>query len=193
LAQHHSGPAGKKHVVRQKDAVQVAYNGTPHESTKVKDAAALVADAYRLFLLGPLAVDPQAPLQLLGTEVVDGAPCDRILAVFKPGFGNAAEDRVILSLDQSTHVLRRVRLTLNGLESTQGAEVDVTFNSHRRIAGVLWATDYVERIRVPFDLLAHEWHLKGLDVNRGMGVKELAAPSFTGRAAPPAKPILPNP
>jgi hypothetical protein len=60
-----------------------------------------------------------------------------------------------------------VRLTLNGLASTAGAEVDVTFGEFREVGGVVWPTDFVERIRSPFDLFAHRWTMDGLRLNGG--------------------------
>lgn len=65
-------------------------------------------------------------------------------------------------------VARCVRMTLDGIESTRGAEVDVTFRDFRKIDGVLWPTDFDERIRVPFDLHAHHWKMLGLDTSRGL-------------------------
>jgi hypothetical protein len=104
--------------------------------------------------------------------------------VLRPGFGAAAEDRVILFIDRTTKQLRRVRMTLNGLESTRGAEVDVTFRDFRRIDGVLWPTDFDERIRVPFDLHAHHWKMTGLDTNRGLREQDLTSSGFKNRATP---------
>ncbi len=192
IAQEHSGPAGAKVVVRTPDAVTVQRNGILDEDAEARRAAALVADAYRLFLLGPFYLNrPGVVLVSAGEAVVDGADCDQVLAVLRPGFGEASEDRVLLYIDRETRILRRVRLTLNGLASTQGAEVDVTFRDFREIGGVVWSTDFDERIRVPFDLPAHRWRLTGLDVNRGIRTADLTTAGFRGRAVPPAAP-LPN-
>ena len=106
--------------------------------------------------------------------MVDKAACDQVLVVLRPGFGEAKEDRVILSIDRISKQLRRVRMTLNGLESTQGAEVDVTFRNFQKIGGILWPTDFDERIRVPFDLHAHHWRVLGLEINRALRSGELA-------------------
>ena len=166
MVQEHTGPAGGKRVVRSGGDVSVAYAGVPTTDPEIRQAAALVADAYTLFLLGPFYFDrPGAVLTVDRPGLVDGTPCDQVLAVLRPGFGFAKEDRVVLSIERESHRLRRVRFTLNGLESTQGAEVDVTFNDFHRVAGVLWPKDFVERIRVPFDLPAHHWRMTGLDVN----------------------------
>jgi hypothetical protein len=103
--------------------------------------------------------------------------------VLRPGFGNAKEDRVILFIDRATKQLRRVRMTLSGLESTLGAEVDVTFRDFRTIEGVLWPTDFDERIRVPFDLHAHHWKMLGLDINRGFRAADLTSAGPKNRAS----------
>ncbi len=100
----------------------------------------------------------------------------------------AEEDRVLLSIDRGTRQMRRVRMTLNGLESTRAAEVDVTFRQFRTIAGVQWPMDFDERIRVPFKLHAHHWRIRGLSVNHGYGAGDLTAHGVKGRAIP-AEPL----
>lgn len=190
IAQEHSGPAGKKLVVREPGKVTVSSNGAPSEDAEIKRAAALVADAYTLFLLGPFYFDrPGVVLARNGEEVVENAVCDEVLAVLRPGFGTAEEDRVILFIDRATKQLRRVRMTLSGLESTRGAEVDVTFRDFRAIGGIVWPTDFDERIRVPFDLHAHHWRMLGLEINRGFRASDLKVGGFEGRAATSTAPL----
>jgi hypothetical protein len=190
IAQEHTGPAGKKVVVRTPGNVSVAYNGALSTDAETKRAAALVADAYTLFLLGPFYFDrPGITLATHGEAIVDKAVCDQVLAVLRPGFGEAEEDRVILFIDRASKQLRRVRMTLNGLESTRGAEVDVTFRDFRRIGGILWPTDFDERIRVPFDLHAHHWRTLGLEINRGFRAADLTPSGWKGRASAPTPPL----
>ena len=190
MMQEHSGPGGKKIVVRKPGAVAVAYNGVTSNEAEASRAAALVADAYTLFLLGPFYFErPGVVLASDGEAIVDKAVCDQVLAVLKPGFGMAKEDRVILFIDRATKQLRRVRMTLNGLGSTRGAEVDVTFREFRNIGGIVWPTDFDERIRMPFDLHAHHWRMLGLDLNRGLDASDFAAAGFKGSAAKPASPL----
>ncbi len=187
IAQGHTGPAGKKSVVRTPERVIVTYNGAAATDDETKRAVALVADAYTLFLIGPFYFKrPGVVLAANGESVVDKAVCDEVLAVLRPGFGSAKEDRVLLFIDRTTKQLRRVRMTLNGLDSTRGAEVDVTFRDFRTIDGVLWPTDFDERIRVPFDLHAHHWKMLGLDTNRGLRASDLTSSGFKNRAAQPA-------
>lgn len=190
VAQEHSGPAGKKVVVRSPEKITVEYNGALSTDDETKQAAALVADAYTMFLLGPFYFNrPGVVLAPNGESVVDKAACDEVLAVLRPGFGSAKEDRVILFIDRTTKQLRRVRMTLNGLESTRGAEVDVTFREYRTIEGVLWPTDFDERIRVPFDLHAHHWKMLGLDINRGLRASDLTASGPENSASRVAAPL----
>ncbi len=187
IAQEHTGPAGKKLVLREPGKVTVVYNAALSTDDEAKRAAALVADAYTMFLLGPFYFErPGVMLAPNGEALVEKAVCDQVLAVLRPGFGLAKEDRVILFIDRATKQLRRVRLTLNGLDSTRAAEVDVTFRNFRTVGGIVWPTDFDERIRVPFDLQVHRWRMLGLALNRGLRASDLAASGFQGRAAKPA-------
>jgi len=187
MAQTHSGHRGIKKVLREPGKVDVAYNGATALAEETNRAAALVADAYTMFLLGPFYFSPKnSVFAMNGTSNVDEELCDEVLAILKPGFGMADEDRVILFISRGSKQLRRVRMTLNGLESTRGAEVDVTFRDFRRIDGVLWPTDFDERIRSPFDLHAHHWNLRGLEINRGLNQADLKVAQWTARAAKPS-------
>jgi hypothetical protein len=186
--QQHQGPRGGKQVLRTQDDVKVKYSDpTLNVTEEIRAAAALVADAYQLFLLGPHFVNQYATsVTYRGQEKVAGERCDVLLAVIRPGWGRTQEDRVLLSISASNKQLRRVRMTLTGVETTQGAEVDVTYLQYRRYQGVLWPVDYNERIRAPFDLQAHRWQLKGLDLNRGLSLSQLqaAGPAVTRPASP---------
>ncbi|MEO6788082.1 MAG: hypothetical protein ABI318_18305, partial [Chthoniobacteraceae bacterium] len=97
IAQELSGPGGKKVVVRAPGKASVACTGVPSTDADVQRAAALVADAYTMFLLGPFYFDrPGVVFASNGEGMVDHAPCDEVLAVLRPGFGMANEDRVVL-------------------------------------------------------------------------------------------------
>lgn len=193
VGQEHRGPKGRKHVLRMPpDQVTVTYIDDPAPSADhdVNAAASLVTDAYSLFLFGPdFFVRHAASLQRLPTTGdVDGHVCDELLAGLRPGFGLSKDDRVVLYIDRQDHLLRRVEFTLNALDSTQGAEVHVDFSAHRKLAGVMWPTQFYEHIDRPVNLDAHRWHLLGFDVNRGYRASDLTK-SFTGKAAAPAKPL----
>lgn len=189
VGQSHRGPGGQKQVLRTVDEVQVAYDGQPAADAEVRDAAALVADGYRLFLTGPFYfLNGNLHLERIDDAWVNGHHCDVLLAVRRPGLGRAAEDRFLLYIDREQHWLRRVRFTLEGMASTQGAVAEVDFFDHRQIAGVLWPTRFYERLKKPIpNLPVHDWRLVGLDVDRGMTAVELVVPGFAGRAAAPAR------
>ena len=209
VAQKHHGPQGDKYVYRvPPDGVTVYYShhqdaaadrGTaqaspplePSNDPEQRTASSLVTDAYSMFLWGPyFFVQRGATFQKLAAPAdVDGHACDELLTVLHPGIGTTPEDRVVLFIGQQDHLLRRVQFTLNALESTKGAEVQVDLMDQRQLAGVLWPTRYNERIDRPVNLPAHRWSLLGFDVNRGYAAADLAKPGFSGRAASPAAPV----
>lgn len=180
IVQLHNGPGGRKFVFRGPGRVAVWYNGQPDSREDVIRAAALVADAYKMFLLGPLYFQRSGViLEPMPSTKIAGAECDQVLATLRPGFGYAEEDRVVLTIDHATQRLRRVLMTLNGLHSTQGAEVDVTFDRWVERSGVQWATDFDERIRTPFQLHAHHWRLLDIQANKGFAPHQ---PELLGEA-----------
>ena len=188
VGQDHRGPKGEKFVARTPGGVAVWYNGVPSDDAVAKAASALVTDAYSIFVFGPdFFVRRAAALQTLEGGEVNGAACDRLLAVLRPGLGSANEDRVVLSIDRATHVLRRVSFTLNALESTKGAEVHVDLSEQQRLAGVLFPTRFYEHIDRPVSLDAHRWQMHGFDTNRGYKAADIAGPTFKGKASPPAQ------
>jgi hypothetical protein len=191
LGQRHLGPKGSKQVIRRRSDVQVFYNDAPATDRDVLAAAALVADGYRMFLTGPFYfLDGNLSLEIGQDETVEGHPCITLVAVRRPGHGLSAEDRYLLFIDVENHLLRRVRFTMEGLESTQGAIAEVDFFDHREIAGVVWPTRFYERLRKPIPSLpVHDWKLIGLDVNRGLNEADISSPGFSARAAEPARRI----
>lgn len=164
VTQSHFGAKGTKDVTRDANGVRVSYNGQPTQDKDTLDAAALVADAYRLFLLGPAFIrERQAVVRMLKPGRIDGFDCDHLLAVLRPGLGNSAEDRVILSIDKKTHLVRRVRITLEGLRSTRGAIADITPRDYIRIEGVMLPTSYHEQVKRPLDAPIHDWRLTAVE------------------------------
>ena len=197
-AQAYDGPAGRKQVLwRRGDEsqsrpahVSVWRNGTPIDDAATLDAAALVAEGYGLFLLGPLwVVDRGLATRSAGSERVDGRLCDVVEVWLKPGLGRSPLDRVALCIDRDDDVTRRMRFTLEGTANTRGAVAEVDTYEHRRYAGVLWPMRSYERVLHPLRLPAHDWHVTGLDVNRGFTASDLEGPAFGGLAAAPAKPV----
>ena len=192
VGQEHQGPKGHKHVLRTPpDGIVVNYNDDPAPSAdkEVNAASSLVTDAYSMFLFGPdFFRRHAAKLQRLSTAGdVDGHACDELLAVLRPGIGLSTEDRAVLFIDRQTHFLLRVQFTLNALESTKGAEVQLDLSGQQKLAGVFFPTEFYEHIDRPVNLDAHRWQLLGFDVNRGYRASDLAAPAFRGIAAAPAK------
>jgi hypothetical protein len=204
IAQSHSGADGRKEVVKisaegNVGNVHVWFNGVETHDRDRIDAAALVADAYSLFLLGPILLamnaGPRRDIQAAsgGTaELTQNRQeyfCDVLSLRVSPGIGNSESDELALYIDHETRLMRRVRMTLNGLESTRGALVDIDTFEHRAMNGVMWPTAFHEKLLRPAPLDVHEWRLTGLDINRGETEAEIAGPAFSGRAAPPATPL----
>lgn len=194
VAQAYAGPAGRKQVWWQRGSragtdgtVEVWNNGRPNADAAYRSAAALVAEAYGLFLLGPLwLADRGLPAVLAGTERVHGRYCDVVQVALTPGLGLVARDRVALCIDRADGVCRRLRFTLEGFEGTRGAVAEVDTFDHERRFGVLWPMRSYEEVVHPLRLPAHDWWVTGLDVDRGYGVDSLRGAAFTGLAAAPA-------
>ena len=172
VEQTHRGPKGVKHVLRiPPSTVVVNYSGDSGPSTdpEVNAAASLVTDAYSMFLFGPDFFRRRAARfqRLERTGEVGGQACDELFTVLHPGLGLSQEDRVILFIDRQSHLLRRVQFTLNALESTRGAEVQVDLSGQRKFAGVLFPTEYYEHIDRPVNLDAHRWQLLDFTANSG--------------------------
>ena len=198
VAQAYTGPKGRKQVVWRRGAagaagadlgdVSVWFNGAPSRDTAAQDAAALVAEAYGLFLLGPLwLADRGLPLRRGGTERVDGRLCDVVDVWLRPGLGRVAADRVALCIDRTDGLVHRMRFTLEGFANTRGAVAEVDTFEHERRFGVVWPMRSYERVVHPIALPAHDWRITGLDVNRGYGAADVSGAVFAGAAAAPAR------
>jgi hypothetical protein len=204
-AQHYQGPKGRKFVAWRRGAdrsgdgqVGVWFNGQPSGDKAMLTAAALVAEVYGLFLLGPLWLMDAgrgqrsgrvSALQLASTENVDGDICDVLQAWLVPGWGLSAVDRVALCISRADHVTRRMRFTLEGFAGTQGAVAETDTYDHQQRHGVLWPMRSFERVVHPIAVPAHDWRITGLDINRGYGASALSGPQFSGAALAPAKPV----
>ena len=206
VAQAHAGPSGAKQVVRRAVAGEagaaVWFNGTPAETADQRAAAALVADGYLLFLLGPMCLtggwaQPRSLAGAVGdaeTIEVHGArwDCDVIRLDVSPGLGFAPSDRLALYIDRGEGLMRRVRFSLDGLRSTRGAVAEVDASGHIGRFGVRWPTRFHERLLRPLPLPVHDWRLTGLDAGRGFGVDEINGAALTGRAMAPAAALDPS-
>jgi hypothetical protein len=193
VAQAYTGPAGRKQVAWRRGGaerpgdISVWYDGTASTDSDVLAASALVAEAYGLFLLGPLWLAGRGLVTRRGgTERVDGRLCDVVQVTLRPGLGLVARDRAALCIDRGTGLTRRVRFTLEGYSGTRGAVAEVDTFDHERHFGVMWPMRSYEEVVHPLRLPAHDWHIAGLDVNRGYDALAVAGPTFTGLAAAPA-------
>lgn len=187
-AQLHTGDGGQKWVLRRPDSISVAYNGQGASDSEVLASAALVADAYRLFLLGPtFLMERNAVFKTAPAVTIDGRKCDQVLAILRPGIGGEPQDRVLIALDRTERRPRRIRMTLEGLESTRGAVVDVFPGDYLLVEGVWWPTTFHEALVRPFPADVHRWRLTGIDVNRGLTPDAFGqGAGYTGPASRPA-------
>ena len=200
-AQAYTGPDGRKQVARHtapgnQGSVRVWFNGTEAPPGEQRDAAALVADGYALFLLGPmllagrwtaersLTMERAAPERItVGGRDLE---CDVLRIGMTPGFGLSERDDLALYIDCGERLMRRVRFTLNGLDSTRGGVADVDAWGHVAHGGCRWPTRFHEQLLRPLPIPVHDWRLEGLDLDRGLVPGELDGAVLTGRAAPPA-------
>jgi hypothetical protein len=198
VAQSYIGASGRKQVVWRRGAgaaddlgqVAVWFNDVRSNDASAQNAAALVAEGYGLFLLGPMwLLDRGSSMRMAGTERVDGRTCDVVDVWMTPGLGRVKTDRIALCVDRKDSLVRRMRFTLEGFENTRGAVAEVDTFEHERRFGVVWPMRSYERIVHPISLPAHDWRITGLDVNRGYGVHDLMGSTFSGKAAAPASPV----
>ena len=195
------GPRGAKQVVRDARAgtVRVWFEGVESLDEARRGAAALVADYYGLFLLGPMLLGgPWADGRTLAMALLDGErvtvggtthECDVLRIDLTPGLGFAARDELALYIDREQRLMRRLRFSLNGFKPTRGAVADVDAWNHRTAHGVRWPSQFEERLLRPLPLPVHEWRMTGLDVNRRLDRASVGGPVLTGRAARPATPL----
>lgn len=190
-AVRHSGPAGSKQVMRTPSAFSVHYNGVAVEAADERQrATAMTNDAFQLFHFGPSFVKHRATSMIRMPDArEDGRAYRRVLARLSPGFGQSDADQVVLWIDAESSRLFRVHMTLEGFESTRGAHVDTTFLAYQQAGPFLLPSRFSERVRGPLKIMAHEWHVTGLDLDRGWTDADVRGPDFSGRAAGPATPL----
>lgn len=201
VAQAHTGPKGRKQVVRHtapdtQGDVRVWFNGEEARDSERRAAAALVVDGYSLFLLGPMllaqrwAAERSLVMERAGVEhlVLDEREheCDVLRVRMAPGLGFSEAEQLALFIGREERLMRRVRFSLNGLDSTRGAIAEVETFDHVTLHGVRWPTRFHERLLRPLPLAVHDWRLTGLDVNRGLDRAEISGVAFEGKAVMPA-------
>jgi hypothetical protein len=170
VSQTHRGPQGTKEVNRRQRRVSVRFNGVRSTNPEVLDSSALVADAYTVFLFGSswLAQNGR-DLRCLENRSIGGELCSLVAGRLSPGLGNSHEDHFIAWISSDSGILKRFQFSLNGFESTRGADVDVVFSNHWKAAdGSIWPGRFVEHIQRPLFVKAHEWKMTSLKLD---GVK----------------------
>lgn len=186
-AVRHAGPSGVKQVVRTPGAIEVHYDGVRVTDPDILSATAMTSDAFELFHFGPSFLTTRATrVERLPDLTEAGRRYLRVQADIAPGFGDAADDRVIAWFDPQTHLMYRVHMTLNGFRTTQGAHVDTTLTDYRNLGGVQVPTRFHERVRGPLKIDAHTWWVTGMDADRGWTATDVADGRFSGNAAAPA-------
>jgi hypothetical protein len=184
----HSGPAGNKYVVRTASSILVHYNGVAVDADDERTrATAMTNDAFRMFHFGPSFIKHRATAMTRLPDVREaGRDYRRVLASLSPGFGQSDTDHVVLWIDAESSRLFRVHMTLEGFETTRGAHVDTTFLEYLQVGPYLLPSRFSERVRGPIRVLAHEWHITGMDIDRGWTDADVTGSDFSGRAAAPA-------
>lgn len=168
ITQVHIGPAGEKRVVRIPGKTTVQRNRKPDFDTDSVAAAGLVADAYTVFTFGSSVLLARGlDLRIIGEQNLAGEKCTLVAGTMKPGFGPSEQDAVIAWIGTQTHRMHRFQFTLSGLASTAGADVDVTFSDFQPGPNATeWPRHFIERVRRPFDVQAHDWRMNSLEVVR---------------------------
>lgn len=184
-AVRHTGPGGTKHVVRTAGDLRVHYDGRATQDADTLAATALTSDAFRMFHFGPsFFLDRTSALLRLPDARERGRRYHRLHATLEPGFGESARDEAVLWIDAETLRLYRVHQTLEGFRTTRGAHVDTTFLDYRRVGPYLFPVRFLERVRGPIRIRAHEWWVTGIDLDRGWSMADVEDPAgFRGAAA----------
>lgn len=165
----------------------------------VRPAAAQPADALRLLLLGPLALQGHSGAVNWGPpETLDDRRCDQLLLTPSASLGLAAPPRIALFIDRDIGLLRRLRVELDGPGRFWGRVAEVDFFDHRVLYGVTWPTRFAAPTRGLWPLARPQTAvLTGLDVNRGYGAEAISTEPWGPAAAAAARllidPVMPPP
>ncbi len=183
----HTGPDGRKQVVRSGAWLAVFYNGVRETDPVKLRATAMTNDAFRMFHFGPsFFLDRASSWNRLADADDKGRGYYRLRATVRPGFGESAADDVVIWVDRETGRLFRIHMSLNGFETTVGAHVDTTFLEYRDVAGYLLPVRFHERVRGPLRIDAHTWWTTGIDTGRGWRDEDVLNAAFDGAAVAPA-------
>lgn len=152
----------------------------------------LTAALHRLLLLGPLALaDFDGVVNWAEPVTLEGRRCDHLHLPLAPGLGGMVADRLSLFIDRDQLWLRRLQVSLSGLD--RAAVVAVDLAGHRRLHGVVWPLRLATAgggglLGNPPPLA---WQVTGLDVDRGYPPEALRSTPWAGRAAAPAARLPP--
>lgn len=165
--QVHSGPHGTKRVIRKNQNTEVSFNDERSMDGDAIAAAALVSDAYTIFLFGPSWLNANAhDLHLLKDRTLDQESCNLVAGRLSPGIGSLTEDHFIAWIGKNSGLMKRFQFSLNGLDSTRGADVDVTFSEHWKAKdGSIWPARFIEYIQRPILAKAHDWRMTSLSLD----------------------------
>ena len=164
-----------------------------HADTPDPGATPLAAALHRLLLLGPMALaDFDGVVNWAEPVTLDGRRCDHIHLPVAPGLGGMVADRLSLFIDRDQLWLRRLQVSLTGLDRAAIATVDLA--GHRRLHSVVWPLRFATAggSALPGSPRPLAWQVTGLDVDRGYPADALRAWPWAGRAAAPAQPLPPG-
>ncbi|MDP4625586.1 MAG: hypothetical protein NWT08_10675 [Akkermansiaceae bacterium] len=167
VEQIHSGPGGTKLVRSSDSQTEVSYNGKVDGDSDKEEAAAMVADAYTLFTFGSSWLNAKArDLEIVGKKELAGEECLLIQGKVSPGFGMSESDSFIAWIGSESKLLRRVQFTIDGVETTKGADVSVDFSDFKTASdGSIWPTHFLENVERPIHIKAHEWDTRSLSAD----------------------------
>jgi hypothetical protein len=189
-AAQYSGPAGAKSVFRTPNQIEVYYNKKSSMDPAVLSSTALTADAFHLFLLGPLALSEwRDQFTRLEDARLNGKNYQRIYLKREPGFGYALMDEVVLWVNPLSGLTKKIQITLEGHKTTRGAHVEVEYLDYRQVDRYTFPVQFFERVNAPISIDAHAWRLTGIDINRDYQIAELRGAKFAGQAADDAEKI----
>ena len=167
VEQTHTGPGGTKKVRSSDARTEVSYNGKVDDDPAKVEAAAMVADAYVMFTFGSSWLDAKGKnLEIVDRRELAGEECWLIQGKVSPGYGMSESDGFIAWIGSESKLLRRIQFTIEGVETTKGADVSVDFSDFKKGAdGSIWPTHFIENVERPIRIKAHEWDMLSLSAD----------------------------
>lgn len=176
---NYDGPKGSKWVLQKQGLTEVFYDGAASRDLDVLQSTALTAESFYIFALGPLALkNLSGSFERLPNISENGRNYLRIYAEMRPGIGESDLDEIVLWIDPDTWLTWRVRFTLEGYVSTQGANVDVTFTDYVELGDFVFPSSFFERVRAPIQIDAHSWDTTNHRLNAAPALSDLIRPPY---------------